>query len=124
MGCGVWWTQIHELDRALGSLRSFGLEGTDAFGQLNALRGKLLGQVGLKLPRTVSLLMKLVGMSPGEIKLWHDAEAGFMAEARVRPGAPPIYHHVSDDEAAEILRGEVSPETHDRLMTPDDYYGE
>ena len=124
MGCGVWWTQINELDRAMGSLRRLGLDQLPAFGQLSALRGQLMKQIGFKYPRTVSLLAKLAGLSPGEIKLWHDAEAGFMAEARERPGAPPVYHHVSDDEAAEILRGELSRETHDRLMTPDDYYGE
>jgi len=124
MGCGVWWTQINELDRAMGSLRRLGLDQLPAFGQLSALRGQLMKQIGFKYPRTVSLLAKLAGLSPGEIKLWHDAEAGFMAEARATPGALPVYHHVSDDEAAEILRGEISRETHDRLMAPDDYYGE
>lgn len=124
MGCGVWYTQINELDRALGTLRRFGLEGMPSFNQLSATRAKLMTQIGFKFPREISLLVRLAGLSPGEIKLWHDAEAGFMAEARERPGAPPVYHHVSDDEAGEILTGELSQETHDRLMAPDDYYGE
>ena len=119
------YNQIHELDRALGTMRKFGIpEAADAYQQLFRLRGKLMAQIGFKLPRPLSLLAKLVGLSPGILKVWHDAEAGWMAEARERPGAPPIYRAVSDEVAMAILKKEVTPELEKELLTPDDYLGE
>jgi len=119
MGCGVYYQQVHEIERALGTLRRFGLDQTPAFGQLFAIQGKLMAQVGFKFPRGISLLLKLVGFSPGEIRLWHDAEAGWMSEARARPGAPPVYKAASDEVAMAILKREITPELEERLLTPD-----
>ena len=125
MGCGVKWQQIGELDRALSALRRAGLgPGFDVYNQLYAIRGRVFGQVGFKYPRTVSLLARLLAMSPGSIKLWHDIEAGWMVEAREKTGAPPVYRRVSDDVAVAILKKELTPELEAELMKPDEYLGE
>jgi len=76
-------------------------------------------QVGVKLPKVVQLLVKFAGMSPGVIALWHDNESGFMAEARITPGSPPIYKSVSSQIAMKILSHDISPELEAFLMTPD-----
>lgn len=122
MGCGVKWRQIDELDRALGSLRHTGLgPGTTPFDTLWKLRGKIYGQIGVKYPRTLTQLIKVLGFSPGTITLWHDVESGWMSEARVRPGATPVYKSVSDEVAMAILKKEVPPELEVELLTPDEY---
>lgn len=125
MGCGIYYNQIREVERALSAMRRFGIaETAPAYKQLYAIRGKLLKQVGFKFPRITSLLAKLVGLSPGEVRLWHDLEAGWMVEARAGPGAPPIYRSVSDEIAMTILKGELTKELEATLMAPDDYLGE
>ena len=125
MGCGVFWHQVGELDRALGALRIGGISELSApYRQLSSLRGKLMKQVGFKFPREVQLVMRLVGLSPGTIKLWHDVESGWMAEARTGPGAPPVYRSVTDAVAITILKGELTHELEAELMTPDPYIGE
>jgi len=125
MGCGVYWQQIHETDRAMRVMRLHGIsEAAAPFRELYRLRGKLMAQVGVKFPRTTSLLMKLIGLSPGTISLWHDVESGWMSEARARPGAPPVYKSVSDEVAMAILKQEVTHELEAQLLTPDEYLGE
>jgi len=122
MGCGVKWRQIDQLDKALGSLRHTGLgPGTTPFDTLWELRGKIFGQIGVKYPRTLTQLVKILGLSPGTITLWHDVESGWMSEARARPGAPPVYKHVSDEVAMAILKKEVTHELEAELLTPDKY---
>jgi len=113
------WEQVHEIDRALGTLRRYGLEQTPAFGQLFDIRGKLMARVGFKFPRVLSLLAKLVGLSPGEFRLWHDVESGWMSEARARPRALPVYKAISDEVAMTILKEEITPELEAILLTPD-----
>jgi len=125
MGCGVYWQQVHETDRAMRALRLRGIPITNpAMTELSALRGKLLAQIGIKYPRVTSLLAKIIALSPGSIKLWHDVESGWMVEARIKPSSPPVYHSVDDDVAAMIVRGEMTHELEKRLMTPDEYIGE
>ncbi|GAH49633.1 unnamed protein product, partial [marine sediment metagenome] len=34
MGCGVYWQQVNEIDKALSTLRRYGMEETPAYGQL------------------------------------------------------------------------------------------
>jgi len=125
MGCGVYWSQVKELDRALRSLRKLGIGELDpSYGALSGLRSKLLAQVGIKFPRTVTQIAKLFGLSPGIITLWHDVESGWMSEARTKPGAPPVYRAISDEVAVAIIKSEL---THDQFMSlsiPDDYIGE
>lgn len=126
MGCGVLWNQIHEIDRALKALlpRINIPVVSDAYKLLSAERGKLLAQVGAKFPRTIMQLLKVAGLSPGSITLWHDVEGGWLAEAREKPGAPPVYHYVTDQVATQILSGELTHELEAKLMKPDEYLGE
>ena len=72
----------------------------------------------------MTLFLRLLGLSPGEIKLWHDAECGWFTEAREHPGATPVYHYISDEVAASIIKGELSKELEAELMKPDEYLGE
>lgn len=119
MGCGVYWQQVHEIEHALGTMERFGIDpASEAYRKLSAERGKLMKQIGFKFPRVVNPMAVLTGMSPGIIKLWHDVESGFMSEARVRPGAPPIYRSVDDEVAMAILKRELTPEQEKVLMTP------
>ncbi|GAI46557.1 unnamed protein product, partial [marine sediment metagenome] len=121
----VYWQQIHRVDESLGSMRIHGILPTAGpYQELFRLRGKLMGQVGFKFPREITMLLHLVGLSPGEIKLWHDVESGFMSEARAYPGAPPVYKAVSDETAMAILKHEMTKELEVELMTPDEYLGE
>lgn len=109
----------------MSGLRLHGISITNpAMTELSALRGKLLAQIGIKYPRVTSLLAKIIALSPGSVKLWHDVESGWMVEARSKPEAPPVYHSVDDEEAAMIVRGEMTHELEERLMTPDEYIGE
>lgn len=125
MGCGVYWQQVHEVDRAMGVLRLHGIPITNpAMTELSALRGKLLSQIGFKYPRVTSLLAKLIALSPGSVTLWHDVESGWMTEARRKPGSPPVYRSVNDEVAVTILKGEITHELEEILMTPDSYIGE
>lgn len=126
MGCGVYYQQLREVERALSALRPhIELPGVSAATrELYGLRGKLLVQVGFKFPRSTLALAKLAGLSPGRITLWHDIESGWMTEARVKPGAPPVYKRATDEVAVAILKGELTHELEAELMTPDDYLGE
>jgi len=125
MGCGVWWQQVHEVEKALATMARYGIDpGSEAVVALQGTKAKLMTQIGYKFPRSYNWLTFLIGESPGTIRLGHDAETGWFAEARVRPGAPPIYHRLVDEEAMAVLQHEIPPELHDRLFTPDPYIGE
>jgi len=125
MGCGVYYQQIRELERAMGTMRKFGIdELSPSYQQLFSARGKLMAQVGFKFPRTISQLVRLLGMSPGTISLWHDVETGWMSEARATPRGRPLYKKVSDELAMSILKNDLSPEQKEYLHTPDTYIGE
>lgn len=125
MACGPFWEAIGQLDKSLRSLRTHGIgPGFRAYEELFRIRGRIFGQIGFKFPREVNLILRLAGLSPGSILLWHDVESGWMTEARVRPGAPAVYRSVTDDVAAALLKGELTHELELELMTPDDYYGE
>ncbi|MBU2685737.1 MAG: hypothetical protein KKF27_21040, partial [Gammaproteobacteria bacterium] len=117
MGCGVYWSQVREIERALGTMTRFGIpEVSEAYKKLYGIRARLLAQVGFKFPRTVSQLVKMVGLSPGTVTLWHDIESGWMSEARAKPGAPPVYRSVPDEVAMAILKGELTKELEQELM--------
>lgn len=125
MGCGVYWQQVNEVERALRTLTRAGLgPGSAAFGELNAVRGKLIRQIGFKFPRTISTVLKLVGLSPGALTLWHDVEAGWMVEGRRSPGAPPAYHYIDDETAIAVMQRTFTHDDEEIWFTPDDYAGE
>ena len=126
MGCGIYWRQVREVERAISALRPHtAIPGvSEATRELYSIRGRLLKTVGLKFPRTISQILKLAGLSPGTITLWEDIESGWLVEARTKPGAPPVYHYVKDDIAMAILTGALTHELEATLMTPDEYIGE
>jgi len=97
---------------------------TEPYQAVAKLRNSLLATIGIKVPKPMSLLLTLVGLSPGSVKVWYDGDSGWFTEARERDGAPPVYHHVTDDVAAAILRGELTHELEAFLMKPDEYLGE
>ena len=120
MGCGVYWQQVHEVEHAMTVMERAGIDpGDPAMGAMQGRRGALMAEIGRKFPRSYDWLTFLVGESPGEIRLGHDAEIGFFAMARVKAKAPPIHHRLSDEEAMAILKHELTPELHDKLFTPD-----
>ncbi|KKN37957.1 hypothetical protein LCGC14_0758440 [marine sediment metagenome] len=125
MACGIYSRQIREIERAMRSMTRFGIPTSDlGYQKLFQVRSKLLSQVGLKIPRTMSALLKLLGLSPGVIQLWHDLEGGWFVEARVTPKAPPAYHYVDDKTAEIILTGKLDHTLENRLMAFDPYQGE
>jgi len=126
MGCGVYWQQVKEVERAINSLQPhIDIPGvSDALGELSSIRSQLLVRVGIKFPRTISQILKLAGLSPGTITLWHDVESGWLTEAREKAGAPPVYHYVKDGVALTLLSGKLTHELEVELMTPDNYLGE
>lgn len=114
------YRELRELDRALGTMRKFGiLESSDSYKALFGIRGKLMSQLGFKIPRPFTLIAKLAGLSPGTVNLWHDAESGWISEARSRPGAPPVYRSIGDEVAMAIIKGELTHEAFLFLQVPE-----
>jgi len=115
------WNQIRELERALGSLRRLGLDELNpTFKVFGEVRRSLYAQIGTKFPKPISLILKLVGLSPGTLTLFHDSESGWLTAARSRPGAPPVYRKVSDEIALQLIRGEVTHALEESLLIPDE----
>ena len=127
MPCSVKWQHIQKqyLDQSLRGLVKAGINPFST-SYLNLARaGNYIDlNLGFKVPRPVTFILKLFGLSPGEIKLWFDAESGWLSEARERPGAPPIYHYITVDQAITLLKGELTHDLEKVLMTPDEYLGE
>lgn len=106
-------------------MRSAGIsELAPEYMKLNKQLGGLIMHTGYKFPRGLTLIRMLLGLSPGEVRLWHDNELGWQSEARAKPGAIPVMKSVSDEIAMTILKGELTHELEDYLMTPDPYLGE
>jgi len=125
MGCGVYWQQVHTIETAMSELEKVGFgPGTPAYEALSGKRGGILKTIGTKFPRETYPVLSRLYLSPESVQLWFDAESGWFSEARAKPGAPPIYHHVSDEVAIALLKKEVTPELKKYLMTPDPYIGE
>jgi len=119
MSCGAYYQQLREIEKALGSIRRAGLPASSRpYQELYKLRGKILAQVSYKLPRTVTQLVRIAGLSPGILALWHDAESGFMVEARAYPGAPPVYHRVEESIAEDLLAGRHLHEYEEFYLRP------
>jgi len=117
--------ELHKLDQELAAMRRWGvLEIDPGYQSLLTARGAAMGKLGLKLARTTTLVSTISGLSPGVIKLWADAELGWMSEARTKPGAVPVYKYVSDEVAEKIVKEELTHELEEFLMTPDPYLGE
>lgn len=118
--CNIWRQQLKEVDKALSDIRSAGIpEISDLYKGLYEVRSSLISTHGVNLPRTITQVLRLVGLSPGTIRLFHDVESGWLTEARERPGALPVYHYVSSDIAIRLLKHDLDHELEDYLMTPD-----
>ena len=116
---------LNEVNRTLRVLTKVGFGPmTEPFEAVNKLRSELLGSMGLLKPKPTSLIKLLAGLSPGSVKLFYDGDYGWVTDARTKPGAPPVYHHVSDDIAVALLKGELTKELEALLMKPDEYLGE
>jgi len=116
---------IRELERSMSVLYRYGLgKGTGPYDALFRARTNIWKSIGIKQFRLTTLVRMLFGLSPGSIKVWHDAESGFFTEARARPGAPPVYRAVSDEVAVTIVKGELTHKLEEELLTPDEYLGE
>lgn len=99
-------------------------EAAESFIRFMRVGDQLKINIGLRLPKPVAFILKLVGLSPGSITLWYDAECGWLTEARATPDAPPVYHYVEDNTAISLFKGELTHELEEVLMTPDTYLGE
>lgn len=123
----LWHYQrgISRTARDIGRLRTAGIsEVSPEVMRLLRMQNELIARLGVKIPKPMTLLLKLIGLSPGEVSLWHDAEVGWFTEARSKPGAAPVYHYVDDNTAISLIKGELTHELESILMTPDDYLGE
>lgn len=101
-----YWDQISELQRAMSTMRNVGIPINDpAYRKLWSVRGAIKGIPGDPFPRTWTQILKLIGLSPGELTLWHDIECGWVVEVRERPGSQPVYNAVPDEVAMDILQG-------------------
>jgi len=119
------WNEVHRAEADLATLERLGVSTSDpAYLRLQKERGAALAKVGTTVSRDDILLAWSFGFSPGIIGLWHNGDAGFVSEARVKAGAPPVYHTVSGEEAVAIINRKVSKKLEKRLMAPDDYFGE
>ena len=119
------YNALNELNRTLRGLDIAGFGPlTDVYKGIYKVRAQLLGQLGLMKPKATLLVRLMTMLSPGSIKLFYDSDSGWFTDARVKDGAPPVYHHVSDETAMAILRGELSHELEAELMKPDGYLGE
>lgn len=117
--------EVNELNRQLNLMDRWGVQPSDpGYQALYRARGAAISKLGHLQARTTTLVAEQAGMSPGVIRLWADAELGWMAEARERPGAPPVYHYVSDEVARAIKTRTLAKQQELELMTPDSYEGE
>lgn len=122
--CGFLWQQLNMVDNTLRFLRSAGIPVSSESAQaLYKFRGELFGKLGYRVPRTPIQILKLIALSPGSIILWLDPESGWLTEARVKEGAPPIYKAASDKVAIALIKGELTKELELELMTPDTFEG-
>jgi len=115
------FAELQRIDSAIGTLRSLGLSPLDdAFRALTQARGAALGKLGLTAPRTSTLLKVIIGLSPGKLTLFLDAERGWLVEGIIRPGAVPVYHYVGEGLASRILLEDLTPEIKEFLWSPVD----
>ncbi len=120
---GFQFAELARLDDALKTLRNYGIGPLDdAYKALYKARGAAFGKLGLARPRTTTLLKLLPGLSPGEIRLFQDAELGWLAEVTPKPGAQPVRKYISDEQAVKIIKGELTHEEFMELAQPVEEY--
>lgn len=113
------------IDKTLRTLRIAGVgPGNLVFDQLYRARGALMGNIGVKVPRSVTSLLRILGLSPGSVRLFFDGDFGWFTDTREAPGLQPVYRRVTDDIALKIIRGELTHQDFEVLKVPDAYVGE
>lgn len=118
------YRQLNEYRRSMNVLNAAGFGPlSEPFQALYKARNAVLESVGLKSSRSMLSILRILGLSPGELRLWHDAESGWFTEARATPGSPPVYRHVDDETAVKILKGELSHGEFEVLQTRDTFSG-
>jgi hypothetical protein len=135
MGCAKYWDQLRALDTAMGALRDVGIGvGTQAYDALWRQRGAVLGKLRAMAPSpresTTAAHVKVVGrlralglefaaasprihiseLEEATVRVWFDIEQEWLAEARLSPGAPPIYHSLTTEEAVSLIKETPTPE--------------
>ena len=127
MPCSVI-AQRYALQRVRGALTVLTKAGfgplTEPYQAVLKMRNELMESLGLMKPTKTSLVKLFLGLSPGTISVWLNSDSGWFTEARERPGAPAVYHYVSDEVASSLLKGELTHELESELMKPDEYLGE
>jgi len=117
--------EFNKLTSQLNMMRKWGVSELDpGFQKLYRAQTAAMQKIGRNLPRTTTLVKYLVGLSPGEIKLWADAEIGWVVESTAAPGAPVVRKLVPDQVAELLLTGKMTHELEEVLMAPDTYEGE
>lgn len=117
------YNELTEFTNSLNLLRRAGISiDNPAYQVLYKARAQALGKLGLLQPRLTTLVRLLAGLSPGEIRLFRDAERGWLVEAISKPGATPIRRYVSDEIAVTLIKGELTHELEAELMTPVEEY--
>lgn len=127
MPCSAEWQAIQRsyLERTLRTLQRYNINPLSTeYRRIERVGDYININMGFKVPKPITLIMRLFGLSPGELKLFYDAETGWFTEARAKEGALPVYHHVTDEVAVTILKGELTHELEVELMKPDEYIGE
>lgn len=127
MGCSSaeQYAALRKLDTALTRLRRLGLDELDPiYGSIYRARGALLGNVGVRVPRSVLSLIRILGLSPGSVTLFYDLDMGFYTAARETESSPPVYKLAGEDTLKKIIDGSLTHEDFEALKTTDDYLGE
>ena len=94
------------------------------YAELRAIKSDLISGIFEGTPRLRVLIRTIVGLSPGNVRVWHDTEQGWMAEGRKTPTSSPVYHQITEADAAQLIGAHPNPELSHRMMEPDSYVGE
>lgn len=115
--------ELNNLNDALRTLQRLGIGPLEpAYNAVFQARNAALGKLGLAKPRTTTLVKLLAGLSPGELRLFLDAELGWLVEAVEKPGSPPVRRYVDGSTAVKIIQGELTHDEFMKLHEPADEY--
>jgi hypothetical protein len=78
-----------------------------------------LAVLGLSLA-TGSASFTIEELADSVIRVYNHGEMGYLAEARLKPDAMPVYHYVSKEMAERIQNSTLSPADIAHLFTKDD----
>jgi len=119
------FAEVARLQKEWEQLRAWGMPPTEGgFQRLGRAIDTAISKVGRLLPRLTIFIRSMTGFAPGELTLWADAEMGWLVEARIKPGAPPVYKYVGDDLAEKVVRKTLTHVEFIVLTIPDPYLGE